>query len=39
MNFEIARARRDGESMDAFRVTLQIVAHLGDDGKPVLTIL
>ena len=39
MNFEIARVPRDGASMDASRVTLQIVAHLGDEGKPVLTIL
>ena len=39
MNFEIARIPRDGESMDASRVTLQIVAHLGDEGKPVRTIL
>ncbi len=39
MNFEITRVPRDGESMDASRVTLQIVAHLGDEGKPVLTIL
>ena len=39
MNFEIARVPRDGESMEASRVTLQIVAHLGDEGKPVLTIL
>ena len=39
MNFEIARVPRDGESIDGSRVTLQIVAHLGDEGKPVLTIL
>jgi len=39
MNFEITRVPRDGESMDASHVTLQIVAHLGDEGKPVLTIL
>ena len=39
MNFEIARIPRDGESTEASRVTLQIVAHLGDEGKPVLTIL
>ena len=39
MNFEIARIPRDGEAMAAARVTLQIVAHLGDEGQPVLTIL
>ena len=39
MNFELARIPRDGESTRARRVTLQIAAHLGDEGEPVLTIL
>ena len=39
MNFEIARVPRDGEALVGSRVTLQIVAHLGDEGRPVLTIL
>ena len=39
MNFEIARIPRDGASTRASRVTLQIAAHLGDEGEPVLTIL
>ena len=39
MNFEIARIPRDGESLSASHVTLQIAAHMGDEGQPVLTIL
>ena len=39
MNFEIARIPRDGESTRATQITLQIVAHAGDEGESVLTIL
>lgn len=39
MDFSVARIPRDGVSTRAAQVQLQIVAHLGDDDKPVLTIL
>ena len=39
MNFEITRISRDGEALNPSRVTLQIAAHMGDEGQPVMTIL
>ena len=39
MNFNMARIPRDGVSTSATKLELQIVAHLDDDEKPVLTIL
>lgn len=38
MNFEITRIPRDGKATVADRVTLQIAAHVGDEGRPALTI-
>ena len=38
MNFEIARIPRDGKATVADRVMLQIAAHVGDEGRPALTL-
>ena len=38
MRFRINRIPRDGESRGAQQRLLQVVAHPGDDGEPVLTI-
>ncbi|MYF37522.1 MAG: hypothetical protein F4219_01940 [Gammaproteobacteria bacterium] len=38
MRFRINRIPRDGESRGAKQRLLQVVAHPGDDGEPVLTI-